>query len=471
MNTSLLHDDFLLETKRARELYHDHAESQPIIDYHCHIPAREIAEDRVFKNLTQIWLEGDHYKWRAMRACGVPERYITGDATDWEKFEKWAETVPKTVRNPLYHWTCLELKRPFGIADRFLDPSTARGIWDDCEAKLALPKFSARGIQKQMKVEVVCTTDDPVDDLKYHRVVAADKNSHVALYPTFRPDNAMAIENVTEYRSYLERLSEAADRPIGSFEDLLEALRRRHEYFHETGCRVSDHGLETIYAEEYTGREVNGVFRSLLNGKPVSHAEGLKLKSALLHELALMNAGRGWVQQFHLGGLRNINSRMGARLGPATGFDAIGDFEMARPLARFLDNLDCENRLAKTILYNLNPRDNELFASIAGSFQGDTPGKIQYGAAWWFLDQMDGIMKQLETLSSIGLLSQSIGMLTDSRSFLSYPRHEYYRRILCNLLGSDMTRGFLPDDIALIGTMVRDICYNNAKRYFGFPAL
>ena len=469
MGASLLHDDFLLETKRARELYHDYAEPLPIIDYHCHVPAQEIAENRTFQNLTQIWLVGDHYKWRAMRACGVDERWITGDATDWEKFEKWARTFPKTLRNPLYHWTCLELKHPFGIADRFLDPSTAKGIWDECEAKLRLPEFSTRGIQRQMNVEVVCTTDDPVDDLKYHRMVKADTSTHVKLYPTFRPDNAFAIEDPAEYRRYLDRLSGATGRSIGSFDDLVEGLRRRHEYFHEAGCRLSDHGLDSIYVEEYTGGEVNAVFRDMLSGKPVSQAEALKFKSALLYELAVMNAGKGWVQQFHIGAFRNVNSRMHRLLGPATGFDAIGDFEMARPLGEFLDRLDRDDRLAKTILYNSDPRDNEVFASIAGSFQRDTPGKIQYGAAWWFLDHLDGITRQLEVLSALGLLSQFVGMVTDSRSLPSYSRHEYFRRILCNMLGSDMTRGRLPDDLSLVGSMVGDICYFNAKRYFEFP--
>jgi glucuronate isomerase len=472
MNASLIHDDFLLETRRARELYHDYAEALPIIDYHCHLSAKEIAEDRKFDNLTQIWLEGDHYKWRAMRACGVAEQFITGNASDWQKFEQWAETVPKTIRNPLYHWTHLELRRPFGTTDRLLSRSTAKGIWEECNAKLATPEFSARGIQKQMNVEVVCTTDDPVDDLKYHRLVASDKTPHVRLYPTFRPDSALAVENPKAFRIYLQRLAAAADTSIRTFGDFLEALRRRHGFFHQTGCRLSDHGLEEMYAADYTEREIKVAFRKLAEAKPVSQDEALKFKSAVLHELAVMNSEKGWVQQFHIGALRDTNSRMGRLLGPATGFDSIGDFDVARSLARFLDRLDRENKLAKTILYNMNPRDNELFASMVGNFQGgSTPGKMQYGAAWWYLDQMDGTTKQIEALSNMGVLSQFVGMLTDSRSFLSYSRHEYFRRILCNTLGSDITRGLVPDDRQLMGNMVQDICYNNAKRYFQFPGL
>jgi glucuronate isomerase len=472
MNTPFIHDDFLLESNQARELYHSYAENLPIIDYHCHVPPKEIAEDRRFANLTQIWLAGDHYKWRAMRTCGVDEKYITGDASDWEKFEKWAETVPKTLRNPLYHWTHMELKRPFGISDRLLNPSAAKSIWNECNAKLATPEFSVRGIQTQMNVEVVCTTDDPVDSLDYHKQLAGDTAFPVKVYPAFRGDKVMAVEDPGSFVSYVEQLAEAADVHIRNYTDFLYALGKRHEYFHEHGCRLSDHGLEMIYAEEYTQQEVATAFDTLLQSKPLSISDALKFKSAVLYELAVMDWQKGWVQQFHLGALRNNNTRMMRTLGSDTGFDSIGDFEMGRPLAKFLNRLDTENKLAKTILYNLNPRDNELFATMIGNFQdGSVAGKMQYGSAWWFLDQIDGMTRQMEALSNMGLLSQFIGMITDSRSFLSYPRHEYFRRLLCNILGGEMKRGLIPSDMNLVGGMVKDICYFNAKRYFDFPAL
>jgi glucuronate isomerase len=470
MNTQFLHENFLLETKQARELYHTYAEPLPIIDYHCHIPPKDIAENRQFENLTQIWLYGDHYKWRAMRTCGVDEHYITGGASDWEKFQKWAETVPKTLRNPLYHWTHLELKRPFGITDRVLNPSTAKGIWNACNAKLRTPEFSTRGIQKRMNVEVVCTTDDPIDSLEYHSMLATADDFPVAVYPAFRADKAMAVEDPKAFKRYVGLLTRAADVDIRKFSDFLSALRKRHNFFHSMGSRLSDHGLETVYAEEYTEKEITAAFVKLMQSKPLGPQEALKFKSAVLYELAVMDWQKGWVQQFHLGALRNNNTRMMCTLGPDTGFDSIGDFEMGRPLAKFLNRLDIENKLAKTILYNLNPRDNELFATMIGNFQdGSVAGKLQYGSAWWFLDQLDGMTKQIEALSNMGLLSQFIGMLTDSRSFLSYPRHEYFRRLLCNLLGSEMKRGLIPDDVRMVGNMVKDICYYNAKRYFNFP--
>lgn len=469
MKTEFIDDDFLLETGQARELYHSFAEHLPIIDYHCHVPPKEIADDRRFANLTQIWLNGDHYKWRAMRTCGVDERYITGSASDWEKFEKWAETVPKTLRNPLCHWTHLELKRPFGIRDRLLGPSTARSIWEECNRLLALPEFSVRGIQKKMGVEVVCTTDDPADTLEYHRAIAQDRTFDVLVLPAFRADRAMAVESPAAFVSYVATLSEAAAMDIRTYDHFLSALARRHDFFHQMGSRLSDHGLETVYAEDYTRHEVTAVFGKLMKRKTLDGAEVLKFKSAILYELAVMDWEKGWVQQFHLGALRNTNTRMQRTLGADTGFDSIGDFEMARPLAKFLDRLDTENKLAKTILYNLSPRDNEVFASMIGNFQdGSIPGKIQYGSAWWFLDQADGMSKQIEALSNMGLLSQFVGMLTDSRSFLSYPRHEYFRRLLCNILGAEMMRGLIPNDMNLVGAMVKDICYFNAKRYFNF---
>jgi glucuronate isomerase len=469
MPTSFVHKDFLLESPQAIELYRSYAESLPIIDYHCHLSPEAIATDHRFATLTEIWLAGDHYKWRAMRTAGVDERFITGNASDWEKFERWAETVPKTFRNPLYHWTHLELKRPFGIADRLLGPGTARSVWDECNALLATPGFSARGILRTMNVEIVCTTDDPVDSLEHHRAMAADPTMPTRVLPAFRPDRAMAVELGAEYRAYLSRLAQASGKPIARFRDLLEALAERHSFFHANGCRLSDHGLETIYADPASPEETEKLFGMVLSGKNLTPVEIVALKSAILHELALMDHEAGWVQQFHLGALRNTNSRMRRLLGPDTGYDSIGDFEVAKPLARFLDRLDSDDRLAKTILYNLNPRDNEVMATMIGNFQqGPTAGKIQFGSAWWFLDQLDGMRRQLEALSTMGLLSQFVGMLTDSRSFLSYPRHDYFRRLLCNIIGNDMDRGLIPDDMELAGNMVHGICYGNARRYFDF---
>lgn len=469
MTAEFIHEDFLLASRTSRELYHTYAAHLPIIDYHCHVPPADIARDRSFANLTEIWLGGDHYKWRAMRTCGVEEKYITGAATDREKFQKWAETVPKTLRNPLYHWTHLELKRPFGISDRLLNPDTAQGIWDECNAQLATPGFSVRGILRRMNVEVVCTTDDPVDSLEHHRALAADAGFPVRVYPAFRPDKAMAVEDPSAFCGYVAKLAGAADVDIRRFTDFLEALRKRHDVFRDLGCRVSDHGLEEMYAEDYTQAEIVASFDKLLRRTALTPAEIVRFKSAMLYELAVMDWEAGWVQQFHLGALRNTNTRMLRTLGPDTGFDSIGDFTLARPLARFLDRLDADDRLARTILYNLNPRDNELFATMIGNFQdGSSSGKIQYGAAWWFLDQADGMTRQLEALSTMGLLSRFVGMLTDSRSFLSYPRHEYFRRLLCNILGGEMERGLLPPDMDLVGGMVKDICYDNAVRYFAF---
>ena len=469
MTSPFLDDNFLLSTRQAQELYHGYAERLPVIDYHCHLSPGDIAGNRRFDNLTQIWLQGDHYKWRAMRTCGVEERFITGDSSDWEKFERWAATVPRTLRNPLYHWTHLELKRPFGIQDRLLNPSTARSIWEICNAKLAQPDYSTRGILRQMNVEVVCTTDDPVDSLEYHAKMRNDPDLAVRVIPAFRPDKAMAVDEPARFLSYVNSLAQAADAEIMRFDDFLAALRKQHDFFHQNGCRLSDHGIESMYAEEYTDHDVRTAFDRLLAGKTLKQIEILQFKSAMLYEFALMDWEKGWTQQFHLGALRNTNSRMVRTLGPDTGYDSIGDFELARPLAKFLDRLDTGDRLAKTILYNLNPRDNELMASMIGNFQdGTIPGKVQYGAAWWFLDQMDGMKKQMEALSNMGLLSQFVGMVTDSRSFLSYPRHEYFRRLLCRILGEDMQRGLLPDDMELVGKMVSDISYFNAKRYFGF---
>ncbi|MCI0691952.1 glucuronate isomerase [candidate division KSB1 bacterium] len=462
-------ENFLLHSKTAIELYHAYAKAQPIIDYHCHLPPKDIAENTKFANLTQIWLYGDHYKWRAMRTNGVDERYCTGNASDWEKFLAWAETVPKTLRNPLYHWTHMELKRPFGISNKLLNKDTAQEIWEICNAKLTLDEFSTRGIMRQMNVRLVCTTDDPIDSLEYHQSIRQDAGFHIRVLPAFRPDKGMAVENGAAFRDWVSKLAAAADVDINSFPDYLAALRKRRDFFHAQGCRLSDHGIETAYAEDYTDAEVKTIFDKALTSKKLDHSQMFKFKSALLYELGLMYHEKGWTQQFHIGALRNNNSRMLRTLGPDTGFDSIGDSEIARPLAKLLNRLDDENKLAKTILYNLNPRDNELMATMIGNFQdGSAAGKMQYGSAWWFLDQLDGMKKQLDALSNMGLLSRFIGMLTDSRSFLSYPRHDYFRRLLCNMLGEDMENGLIPNDKALVGNMVADICFNNANEYFGF---
>jgi glucuronate isomerase len=469
MKKEFIHKNFLLDTKTASKLYYIYAEPLPIIDYHCHIQAKEVAQNRKFENMTQIWLAGDHYKWRAMRTCGVKEQYITGSASDWEKFEMWARTVPKTIRNPLYHWTHLELKRPFGISDKLFNEKTAKSIWEKCNAKLATHGFTSQGIAKRMNVEIICTTDDPIDSLEYHEAYAKKGNGFTKMLPAFRPDKAMSVENADAFLSYLQKLEVVSGIEIKDFDSLLVAIRARHDFFHSRGCRVSDHGIETAYAEDYTDSEIRSIFKKLQKGKSLDAVETLKFKSAMMYEFGVMDYEKGWVQQLHIGALRNNNSRMMRVCGPDTGFDSIGDFEIARPLAKFLNKLDTENKLAKTILYNLNPRDNEVIATMIGNFQdGSVAGKLQYGSGWWFLDQRDGIQKQIEALSNLGILSQFIGMLTDSRSFLSYPRHEYFRRLLCNILGGEIERGLIPNDIKLVGGIVQDICYNNAKKYFGF---
>lgn len=464
-----LSEDFLLQTETAKALYHDFARDMPIIDYHCHLPVQEIAEDRTFENLTQIWLNGDHYKWRAMRADGVSEKYITGDATDLEKFQAWAATVPKTLRNPLYLWTHLELKRCFGISDMLLSPDTAGEIFETGRQMLQTPAFSTREILKKMNVRVLCTTDDPVDDLSHHRKLFEDQSFEIKVLPAFRPDKAMAVETPDAFNPWVDQLEGAADINIADFESFLAALQKRHDFFHRMGCRLSDHGLEQPFAEDFSAADIARIFEKVRSGQTVGQPEILQFKSAMMLELAGMDAEKNWVQQFHLGPLRNVNSRALKTLGPDTGFDTMGDFEMAGPLAAFLDRLDRANKLAKTIIYSINPGDYEMLAAMIGNFQdGTVPGKMQFGAAWWFNDQRLGIEHQLNALSNSGLLSRFVGMLTDSRSFLSYPRHEYFRRILCNLLGKDVERGELPDDLELLGSMVRDICYYNAERYFGF---
>ena len=459
--------DFLLHTEIAKELYHNHAAKMPIFDYHCHINPKQIADDVRFENITQIWLYGDHYKWRGMRTNGIDEKYCTGDATDWEKFEKWAETVPYTLRNPLFHWTHLELKKFFGI-DKVLNPETAKEIWDECNAKLQTPEYSVRGIIKMANVHTICTTDDPIDSLEHHRKIKAD-GFEVAVLPAWRPDKAMAVENVSAYNEYLDKLAAVAEMSITSFSGLLAALDKRHQFFHENACRLSDHGLETAIAEDYTNAEIEIIFAKIRGGAGLSQTEILKFKSAMLYEFGIMDHSRGWTQQFHIGALRNNSTRLFNKLGADVGLDSIGDFEIAKPLSKLLDRLDMNNKLAKTVLYNLNPRDNELMGTMIGNFQdGSVPGKMQFGSGWWFLDQKDGMEKQINALSNLGLLSRFVGMLTDSRSFLSYTRHEYFRRTLCNILGNDVENGEIPNDMKLLGQMVENICFNNAKEYFNF---
>ena len=459
--------DFLLHSKTAQDLYHKHAAKMPIFDYHCHINPQQIADDVRFENITQIWLYGDHYKWRAMRTNGIDEKYCTGDASDWEKFEKWAEAVPFTLRNPLFHWTHLELKKFFGI-DKILSPATAREIWDECNAKLNTPGYSVRGIIRMANVDTICTTDDPVDSLNYHRQIK-ESGFEVNVLPAWRPDKAMAVENGAVYNEYLDKLAKAAAKEIKSFSDLMTALDNRHQFFHDNGCRLSDHGLETAIAEDYTNVEIEKIFGKIRGGAELSHVEILKFKSAMLYEFGIMDHSRGWTQQFHIGALRNNSTRLFNKLGADVGLDSIGDFEIARPLSKLLDRLDLNNKLAKTVLYNLNPRDNELMATMIGNFQdGSVPGKMQFGSGWWFLDQKDGMEKQINALSNLGLLSRFVGMLTDSRSFLSYTRHEYFRRTLCNILGNDVANGEIPNDMELLGNMVENICFNNAKEYFNF---
>ena len=466
MAETFMSEDFLLQTKTARILYHEYAAGMPIFDYHCHIPPREISEDKQFQNLTQIWLYGDHYKWRAMRTNGIDERYCSGKATDFEKFQKWAETVPKTIRNPLFHWTHLELKRTFGIADKCLNPDTAKEIYDKCSQMLLSPEFSCRNLLRKANVACICTTDDPTDTLEFHKKLKDDK-FEIKVLPCWRPDKAMAAENTSGLNKWIDALSAAADIDIVDYRDYIEALRKRHEFFHLNGCRISDHGLDAPYASDFTDSGLKKIFAQIRASKKIDGQDILIFKSAMMYEFAQMDYEKGWVQQLHLGALRNNNTRMLKTIGPDTGFDSIGDFEIARPLVRFLDKLDCIGKLPKTILYNLNPGDNELIAAMAGSFQdGSCPGKIQFGSAWWFLDQKDGMQRQIEALSNLGLLGRFVGMTTDSRSFLSYPRHEYFRRILCNILGNDVENGLIPPDIELVGGMVRDICYNNARSYF-----
>jgi glucuronate isomerase len=465
-----LDDEFLLDSDVASELFHRVAEALPVIDYHCHLSPDLMAADHRFRSITEIWLDGDHYKWRAMRSNGVPERFCTGDASDWEKFEAWARTVPDTMRNPLYHWTHMELRRPFGVP-QLLSPVTARAVFDRCNERLQEDGFTTLGLLKRFRVAVVCTTDDPVDSLEAHARLAARPDPDTRVYPTWRPDKAFAVEDPAGYNAWIGRLEAAAGMAVGdSLDAFLAAMETRHAFFHQMGCRASDHGLETVPAEPWADAEVAGSFARLRSGRQLAAGAALQLESALVHRLALLDHARGWVQQFHVGALRNNNTRLRRALGPDTGFDSIGDFEQARSLSRFLDRLDETNQLARTILYNLNPRDNALVATMIGNFQdGTVPGKLQYGSAWWFLDQLDGMTAQMNALSTMGLLSRFVGMVTDSRSFLSYSRHEYFRRLLCNLLGEDVQRGLLPDDRATLAAIVEGACFFNARDYFRFP--
>ncbi len=465
---SFLSENFLLQTKSAERLYHEFAADMPIFDYHCHLPVADIACNRKFDNLTGIWLNGDHYKWRAMRANGIDEFYITGGASDLQKFHAWAATVPRTLRNPLYHWTHLELKRHFNITDTLLSPNTADALYTRCSEMLQEDAFSTRGLLDQMRVKVVCTTDDPLDSLEYHQQLKDDTSLTVKVLPAFRPDPAMAVNDPVAFNRWVDRLAALTDSDVADYQQFLDCLHQRHTYFHNMGCRISDHGLEEPYAEPYTEAEVTTIFEKVRGGQALSVSEILAFKSAMLVEFAIMDHSRGWTQQFHFGALRNINSRAFRSLGPDTGYDTIGDFAMAGALGRFLDRLESQDKLTKTILYILNPRDNEMIAAMIGNFQdGRIPGKIQFGSGWWFNDQKDGMERQLNALSNMGLISRFVGMLTDSRSFLSYPRHEYFRRVLCNLFGNDMENGELPADFDLIGDTIRDVCYRNAVNYFG----
>jgi glucuronate isomerase len=460
-------ESFLLETKSAEKLYKKYSDELPIIDYHSHLPPEDIANDRNFENITQVWLYGDHYKWRAMRANGVDEKYCTGSATDKEKFMKWAETVPATLRNPLYHWTHLELLRYFGISD-LLSPDTAEKIWEQTEKLLQTKEYSVRNMLRRMNVEVVCTTDDPIDSLEHHMKILEDE-FEIRVLPTWRPDKAMAVENSVSYNTYLNKLAEVSAISIDTYMDLLNALNKRHDFFSTMGCKLSDHGLESFVYAEHTHEDIERIFLEIRSGKELCKSEQEKFKTAILIELAVMDYEKGWTQQFHIGAIRNNNLRQFEAQGPDTGYDSIGDFSVARAMSDFFNRLDSQDELAKTIVYNLNPSDNALMVTMAYNFNdGITAGKMQFGSGWWFLDQKKGMEDQMNVLSTLGLIGNFVGMLTDSRSFLSFPRHEYFRRILCNLFGKDIENGEIPDDMAMVGKMVSEISYFNAKEYFGF---
>ncbi len=465
-NIKFINEDFLLENKFSQKLYHEYASRMPIIDYHCHLPPNEIADDRTFENLSKIWIDGDHYKWRAMRTFGIDEKYITGNASDKEKFREWAKAVPYTLRNPLYHWTHLELKRYFDI-DILLNPDSAHEIYEEANSKLQTPEFSCRSLIKKMNVETVCTTEDPIDSLDNH-VKIAKSGFDVRVSTSFRPDKSFLISSET-YIGYIEKLSEVSKVNIDSYKSLCDALSQRLDYFGENGCKLSDHGLSYVPYETYSDAEIELIFKKRMSNKTVTSLENDKFQTALLLFLCEQYYERNWVQQFHVGALRNNNSRMTRLLGPDTGWDSIGDYKQAASLSNFLNALDTKDKLTKTIIYNMNPADNEVLATMIGNFNdGKVKGKMQFGSGWWFLDQKDGMTKQMNALSNMGLISCFIGMLTDSRSFLSYPRHEYFRRVLCNLFGKEMQNGELPQDFELVGKIIQDISYNNAKEYFNF---
>lgn len=466
MSKTFITDDFLLNNKYARELYHNYAKQMPIIDYHCHLSPKDIAEDRIFKNISEVWIHGDHYKWRAMRTFGIDEKHITGNSDDKEKFKKWAETVPFTLRNPLFHWTHLELQRYFEL-DELLSPENAEEIYKKASDKLNTQEYSCQNLLKKMNVEVVCTTEDPIDNLEYHQI-HAKSDSTIKMSTSFRPDKSILIED-NSYNEYINSLEKVSGITIDSYQELQKALKSRIQYFDDNGCRLSDHGLSYISFVPFTEKEVAAIFQKRKENKDLSLLEVEKFKSAISLFLAETYHEFGWVQQLHLGALRNNNQRMLEKLGPDTGWDSIADYSQAESLSNFLNTLDSKNKLTKTILYNLNPADNEVLATMIGNFNdGTVKGKVQFGSGWWFLDQKDGITKQINALSNMGLISTFIGMLTDSRSFLSYPRHEYFRRILCNIFGEEMENGELPKDTKWVGKIIQDISYNNAKEYFNF---
>lgn len=469
--TAFINEHFLLQNETARRLYHEMAAALPIIDYHNHLPPEEIVADRQYRNITELWLAGDHYKWRAMRTCGVDEELITGSASDKEKFFAWAETVPKTIKNPLYHWTHLELADPFGITTRLLSGDTAEEIWNECNEMLQDADFSARSLLRRRKVEVVATTDDPAGSLDHHIAYQEEVKTDFQVVPTFRPDRGMSLRDSSTFKEWLKGLGKQADLEIRSFSDMLDALQKRHDDFHEMGCRASDHGVEKPYSVPFTLKEVERTFMKARNEEHITEKEDRVYQSAFLYFCGLMNAEKGWVYQLHMGAIRNNTTRFYKKMGPDSGFDSIGDFEMARPLARLLDRLDAENKLPKTVIYNINPRDNELMATMAGNFQdGSVAGKVQHGPPWWFLDQKNGIEQQIESLSNMGILSEFIGMTTDSRSFLSFSRHDYFRRILCNIIGTDAELGLIPCEMGMMKRLIGQICYTNARRYFDYPA-
>jgi glucuronate isomerase len=461
---AFIHDDFLLATSAARRLYHEFAENEPILDYHNHLPPKDIAQNRQFKNLHEIWLEGDHYKWRAMRCNGIEEHLITGAADPRDKFMAWARTVPHTLRNPLYHWTHLELKRYFGI-DELLNEHTAPAIWDKTCDMLAQPEFSTRGILKKFQIRALCTTDDPVDDLAWHEKCRDDKFG-TGVFPTFRPDKALAVNQPKTWNGWCEKLSEASGISVTDYRSLLEALEKRHDYFHDRGCRLSDHGLNHAHGSFVPDIRAENIFNKARRGKEPTAQEHDEFASNIMLFIGQLNARKGWTMQLHLGPVRNNNTRLSRQIGADVGCDSIGDWPQAASLSRFLDQLDTENALPRTVLYNVNPADNYVFGTMAGNFaDGSIPGKVQFGSGWWFVDQKEGMEWQINALSNLGLLSRFIGMLTDSRSFMSFPRHEYFRRTLCNLIGKDIESGEIPADYGLVGGMIRNICFSNAQAF------